>query len=207
MELVEGLDKQVVDHIEAKDCGKSSIDGMLFHEEHHKLYRYIMDQIYQEFRVVARNYVDGTPDKFRVGSVWWEDVVEGEAAENWTELKDMLTSPVTILDATNIIFKSDERETYNQMILDGDAEGILSEINKRKGTVEDKLVGVSGDERDYHQNELVFYVYAMAEARPKMGLGDVPAESIVAPAVINDIAGTAGSFAAGTVDRDSTDIV
>ena len=58
----------------------------------------------------------------------------------------MLSSPISIWDATNILFKSTERDAYNNMIKEGKLEEILDEITKRKATVEAKLTDASGEE-------------------------------------------------------------
>merc|ERR1719232_229834 len=159
VQLIQSYDQEVIDHIEnLNKCGKGSDASMMFHQEHHKFYQYLIAQINKEFQVVGRNYVSGTPHNFRAGKPRWKTLLNAERRKKWAEATDMLSSPITVWDAIKIMFKGRRNvKSYNRMIRDGNSDGILTAIEGQKVAAEGKLSKASGEAEEYWKNKLRFY--------------------------------------------------
>merc|ERR1719491_236953 len=164
--LVLSYDQPVLDHIEnLKACGKGDDPSMSFHKAHHQLYQYIIDQINLEFQVVGRNYVTETPHAFRAGSVYSGMFIRKEFSKEWAECTDMLSSPISIWDASSMIFRYAEKKAFDAMVLDKNSEGIVAAVEKQKSAVNVKISKASEEELEYWENKLKFYDFVVADLR------------------------------------------
>jgi len=171
IKLVQGFDKEVVDHIEnLKACGKGDDSSLVFHEATHKFYQYIITNINKEFEVVARNYVTGTPHAYKAGSVNWGQIVRGEFAKKWADTTDMISSPINAWDAMRIMFNGRDVKKPNTMIKDGDGDGILAAIQERREIDEKKLEKASGEELEYWKNKLKFYDFVVIDIKLRLDI-------------------------------------
>jgi len=184
IKLVQGFDKEVVDHIEnLKACGKGDDSSLVFHEATRKFYQYIITNINKEFEVVARNYVTGTPHAYKAGSVNWRKILGGERAKKWADTTDMISSPINAWDAMRIMFNGRKMKEGNMMIRDGDGNGIIAKIQSERAVAMKKLGGASGEELEYWENKQKFYDFVVADINLRMGIEETPTGEVV-PALV-----------------------
>jgi len=169
--MIQSYDQQVVDQMKNyNECGKGNDPSMAFHRAHHEFYLAVIEQINKEFEVVARDFVTGTAHAYNPGKLTWRTLFDAERYKKWAEATDMISSPVSIWSAMTLLYQGKKVRKPNNMIKDGDGDGILAAIQERREIDEKKLEKASGEELEYWKNKLKFYDFVVIDIKLRLDI-------------------------------------